>query len=276
MAPERPPARPVSIRQFLKLSELAAELRMQPRRYELLFYLLLAGLVMVFYVYLIRPLVNRNLIFWLGLDRLLPGDLPFAALRFGFAFLLLGCLPVLVSRLFGGGLRTLGLRRTALHSRLRGAWAVLPVAAAAGLVAAYRGDLYLFYPYSRTLLSLVSEHGLAAYLPYGLCYALFYYLPWELFFRGFLIFPFLRLAEYGPEDRRRAALVVIVGFQALPSALLHFGHPLAEALGAVPFGLFLGYLALKSGSIVPGLIVHVLVGISLDLFVLLRHLGVLP
>lgn len=276
MAPDRPPAEPVSLKQFLKLSELLAELRKQPKRYELLFYLLLAGLVMVIYVYLIRPLVNRELIYWLGLNKMLPGDLPFTALRFGFAFLLLGCLPVLVSLAFGGSLRTLGLRRTALHSRLRGTWAVFPLAVAAGLVAAYRHDLYAFYPYSRTLLGLVEEQGLLIFLPYALCYGLFYYLPWELFFRGFLIFPFLKLAEYGPEERRRAALLVIVGFQALPSALLHFGHPLAEALGAVPFGLFLGYLALKSGSIIPGLIIHALVGISLDLFVLLRHLGVMP
>jgi len=276
VAPDRVPGEPVSLKQFFRLSELVAELRRKPRQHELLFYLLLAGLVMVCYVYLIRPLVNRDLIVWLGLDRVLPGDLPFAALRFGFAFLLLGCLPLLVSVCFGGGFGTLGLRRTALHSRLRGVWAVLPLAAAAGLVAAYRGDLYAFYPYSRTLLSLASEHGLWVFLPYALCYAVFYYLPWELFFRGFLIFPFLRLAEYGPEERRRTALLVIVGFQALPSALLHFGHPLAEALGAVPFGLFLGYLALKSGSIIPGLIFHVLVGLSLDFFVVLRHVGVLP
>jgi membrane protease YdiL (CAAX protease family) len=276
VARKRATAEAVSLKQLPRLSELVAELRRQPRRYELLFYLLLAGLVMVCYVYLILPLVHRDLVVWLGLDRILPGDLPFTALRFGFAFLLLGCLPVLVSRALGGGLRTLGLRRTALHSRLRATWFVLPLAVAAGLVAAYRGDLFAFYPYSRSLLALASEHGLWVYLPYALCYVLFYYLPWELFFRGFLIFPFLKLAEYGPEERRRAALLVIVGFQALPSALLHFGHPLAEALGAVPFGLFLGYLALKSGSIVPGLIIHALLGLSLDLFVLLRHLGVLP
>jgi len=70
--------------------------------------------------------------------------------------------------------------------------------------------------------------------------------------------------------------LAIVVLQAIFSSLLHFGHPFSEILIAFPFGLLLGWLALRTGSLLPGLALHALAGIGQDLFNTLRLAGVLP
>jgi membrane protease YdiL (CAAX protease family) len=109
-------------------------------------------------------------------------------------------------------------------------------------------------------------------------------------FRGILVFPLLRLLEAGGSGTSRrqgaageagfrsgsAALLAVACLQALPSTLLHFGHPWSETLAALPFGLAAGWLALATGSILPGLALHAAAGLFLDLFILLRRAGGLP
>jgi membrane protease YdiL (CAAX protease family) len=72
------------------------------------------------------------------------------------------------------------------------------------------------------------------------------------------------------------SLLAVACLQALPSTLLHFGHPWSETLAALPFGLAAGWLALATGSILPGLALHAAAGLFLDLFILLRRAGGLP
>ena len=75
----------------------------------------------------------------------------------------------------------------------------------------------------------------------------------ELFFRGFLLFPF---------ERRLGVLAPIVG--ALPYLMTHFGKPLPETLAALPAGLVLGWLALETRSIWGGVLVHVAIALAME------------
>jgi membrane protease YdiL (CAAX protease family) len=55
--------------------------------------------------------------------------------------------------------------------------------------------------------------------------------------------------------------------------LLHVGHPLSETLGAIPFGLALGVLALRTRSILPGLLLHAAIGLATDTTLVMKQLG---
>ena len=102
----------------------------------------------------------------------------------------------------------------------------------------------------------------------------FYMFCWEFFFRGFLLFGLQksRLGSWG---------AVIV--QALLFALLHWSYvpgaakPPVEVLSALPGGLILGVLALRTRSFLYGFLAHWAISLTLDLILLLpfifRHFG---
>jgi membrane protease YdiL (CAAX protease family) len=81
-----------------------------------------------------------------------------------------------------------------------------------------------------------------------------YGLAWEFFFRGFVLFGLAR--KFGGW-----AIVI----QAVPCALMHWGKPDSELLAALPAAIFLGIMALRSRSIVPGLVLHVSVALCVNL-----------
>ena len=81
----------------------------------------------------------------------------------------------------------------------------------------------------------------------------------EYLFRGFLLFRMEKAAPgYG------------VWVMVIPYALIHIHKPFPEAIASIFAGVVLGFLALKSRSIWPGVIVHCYVAISTDLFSLIR------
>jgi len=84
----------------------------------------------------------------------------------------------------------------------------------------------------------------------------------ELFFRGFLV---IGLAKH----LGRAALMPMLTVYAF----WHFGKPLPEAMGSVVAGYVLGVFALRTGSIVGGIIVHVGVAVAMDLAAYLQTFG---
>jgi membrane protease YdiL (CAAX protease family) len=83
---------------------------------------------------------------------------------------------------------------------------------------------------------------------------LLYYVGWEFYFRGFLLF--------GLRDSVGDVNAVLI--QVLASSLLHIGSPASEAFGAVLGGLLWGILALRTRSLLSGLGQHFLLGITLD------------
>ena len=102
----------------------------------------------------------------------------------------------------------------------------------------------------------------------------FYMFCWEFFFRGFLLFGLQKsfLRTWG-------AVVV----QALIFALLHWSYvpgaakPPVEVLSALPGGLILGILALRTRSFLYGFLAHWAISLTLDLILLapfiFRHIG---
>lgn len=82
----------------------------------------------------------------------------------------------------------------------------------------------------------------------------------ELFFRGFLIYAFVRY--FGAY----AVLPMIVAY-----CVLHFGKPLTESISSVFGGYVLGILALKNRNIWGGVIIHIGVAWLMELFGFLQR-----
>jgi membrane protease YdiL (CAAX protease family) len=119
------------------------------------------------------------------------------------------------------------------------------------LIAARTAPFQQAYPL-RELVRAEPRYLLYYELTYG-----FYFFCWEWFFRGFLLFGLA--SRWG-----RWAIVM----QAIPFGLLHWGKPTAEIAGSFLAGLFLGELALRARSFLPGFALHWAVATTLDLMVL--------
>lgn len=86
---------------------------------------------------------------------------------------------------------------------------------------------------------------------------LFYLLQFvgiEYFFRGFILF------NCKPIFHENAVYISVI-----PYCMIHFGKPMPETIGAIVAGIFLGKMALRSGSILPGIALHYTVALSMDL-----------
>jgi hypothetical protein len=173
----------------------------------------------------------------------------------GFKAINYGLLPVLCIKLvLKGRIRDHGFRLV----KERNAWLlygamlllVLPMAYAASHTSSFL-DTYPKYRGAGE-----SWTQLAAWeLAYG-----FQFLMLEFFFRGFLIFA---LARY---IGSLAIFVMIV-----PYAMIHFGKPMAECVGSIMAGIALGTMALRTGSIAGGVVVHCGVAWGMDLFALAQN-----
>lgn len=87
-----------------------------------------------------------------------------------------------------------------------------------------------------------------------------YMIGWEFIWRGFMLF--------GLEKRFGIYSVFI---QMIPFVILHNGKPFIETLGAIPGGIALGILALRTRSFYYCLVVHLGVMYSIDIFSVLRY-----
>jgi len=111
-----------------------------------------------------------------------------------------------------------------------------------------RPDFQMEYPLCP--LALNSWQGA---VPYFFGY-LVYYAAWEFYFRGFVQ---LYLAK---EIGASWAMF----WQVILSTVIHWGKPGLEFWGAVPGGIFFGYLALATKSVLPSLFLHVQLGFLTD------------
>lgn len=93
---------------------------------------------------------------------------------------------------------------------------------------------------------------------------LLYFLGWEYFFRGYLLFSL---------HRHIGAAAVFV--QMIPFAVLHGSKPLPEALGSIFVGLVLGFFALRTRTFIYCAIVHFLVALAMDAAAVAQRYGVL-
>jgi len=177
--------------------------------------------------------------------------------QFGSFFLLAGVIPAtflrgrprrpLTAFGLGWGGSPRALRRTLLAVPL----VVAPVA----WLASHVPEVRAAYPMLRAL-----HDRPDLVLPYEAAYVFVYYVAWEFFFRGWMLFT-LEPAYGG------AAAVLI---QTAISCLAHVGKPEGEILGAIPVGILFGVIALRTRSIWPTLILHASLGVLTDLLILAR------
>lgn len=109
-----------------------------------------------------------------------------------------------------------------------------------------------FYP-------MYKPAGLTDWLLYEGIYMLQFFAV-EFFFRGFCLFRLERFTG-----------LYAVAIMVIPYALIHIHKPLPEALSSIAGGLILGYLAIRTRSIWPGLFVHCGVAFCMDWFALIRN-----
>lgn len=101
--------------------------------------------------------------------------------------------------------------------------------------------------------------GGAAFWLYEIGYGL-QFVGVEAFFRGFMTFGLAR--RFG---------LLAIPMMTVPYTMIHFAKPMPEAFAAIAAGLILGYLALRSRSFVPGILLHVSVAVTMDVLVLSRN-----
>ena len=175
------------------------------------------------------------------------------AVHFGLSALLLGVVPVLVARRLAGlPLAELGLGPGRWRAGI--AWLVVgaPLAVAAGRIAAASAAMQAVYPLDPSVTGAPRS-----FVPYALLQFL-YYGAWEVLFRGVLLFGLARRFGAASANLLQTAL----------SVTAHFGRPLSETLAAIPAGLVFGLVDLRVGSVWYVALIHWLVGVSLDWFIL--------
>lgn len=144
-------------------------------------------------------------------------------------------------------------------------------------------DLRISVPlYSGLFLALLPMLGFAATRPEFLNYYPFYsragqswfdLLSWEFlyalhfvalefFFRGFWL-----------EASRRALGVHAIAFMMVPYCMIHFSKPALEVVAALPAGLILGLLAMRTRSILGGAALHIAVAWTMDLLAITKASG---
>jgi len=173
--------------------------------------------------------------------------------HFAAAAVLLGLIPLLAARrLTGLDLRALGLGLGRWRAGLACLAIGIPLAVLAGRIAALSPAMRAVYPLDPALTAepLVFARGAALQF--------LYFGAWEVLFRGVLLFGLIGLMGATGSILTQTAL----------SVTAHFGRALNETFAAVPAGLVFGWLTLRLESIWYVAVLHWLVGVSMDWFIL--------
>jgi membrane protease YdiL (CAAX protease family) len=93
------------------------------------------------------------------------------------------------------------------------------------------------------------------FLGHSIAY-LFFYIGWEAYFRGFM--------QFGLRGAMGDWNSILV--QTALSCILHIGKPTGEIYASVLGAIIWGILAFRTRSIIWGLLIHWLLGVSLDFF----------
>lgn len=175
------------------------------------------------------------------------------ALHFAASSLILAVIPVVAARLLGVGFKEMGLGLGRWRVGLVLLVVFLPVAILAGKVGANSLAIRSVYPLDTSLqpnVGAVVGHSLTQFLYFG---------AWEILFRGVLCLGLAGRIGAGRANALQTALSVVA----------HFGRPMAETIGAIPAGLIFGWVDLKVKSVWYVAVLHWVVGVSVDVFILL-------
>jgi membrane protease YdiL (CAAX protease family) len=169
------------------------------------------------------------------------------------AGLLLGVMPLAVARLAGRlGWAEIGLGWG--RGKVGAFWLLvgIPVAVLAGWVSAASPITRAVYPLDAGLTPTAGPFLLHA------ARLLVYYTAWELLFRGILLAGLTRTMGFAGANVLQTALSVVA----------HFGRPFMETAAAIPAGLAFGGVARATGSIWYVVIIHWVVGLAQDWFII--------
>ena len=175
-----------------------------------------------------------------------------APLSFTLAFTLLGILPFTLAAAVGLRHSDLGLGMGNLKLGLIVISVGTPFAVLGGYVGAQNPAIQQAYPLDPNVTTAV-----AVFTVHALLYLL-YYIGFDFFFRGFLLFGLL--PRFGP--------IASNLFQAGLATLVHVGKPTTELIAAFPASLLFGYVTLRTGSIWYAVFGHWMVGLAMDWFIL--------
>jgi membrane protease YdiL (CAAX protease family) len=181
-----------------------------------------------------------------------------AIFMFVSAFLLLGVIPVLIIKIFfKQTLKQYGLQ---LGRWKEGLAMVLilfvPICVILLIPSSQTAEMVHFYPFDKSIVDSPSQ-----FLLHELLRGIFFYSSWEFFFRGFLLFGL----------RPFVGNWISICIQTIPSCLWHIGMPTGEIFGSIAGGLLFGLMALRTQSIIWPFVLHVLIGVALDFFIVITH-----
>lgn len=174
-----------------------------------------------------------------------------------FFFFALGL--IFVKFVLKGNLKDFGLCIGDRKSGLKLLAILIPIFILSGLSAVVDKDMIATYPLTKYVLDAPAEYVVLYFVSY-FCY----YIGWEFLFRGILFF----------STEKKSGVLVAIAVTTLISTLIHtsiagFGKPFTETLSAVIAGLVFGYTAFKTRSIWYSLLMHMTVGFSMDIFIMI-------
>lgn len=165
------------------------------------------------------------------------------------------CIPALIIKyLFHAKVRDFGWRWNETSAHWRGYALLLSPILVFIVIASFNKEFLAHYPFykqaGRSWFDFIAWEVL--YLTQFICL--------EFFFRGFFL-----------QALRPAVGANAVWIMCVPYLMIHFPKLWPEAFGAISFGLFLGILAIRSGSIWGGFFVHAGVAVGMDVASLLQQ-----
>lgn len=167
------------------------------------------------------------------------------------SIVLLGCIPALMIKfLFREPLSAYGVRLGDLRWGIKAFLLLAPVIIGLAYLSSRTEPFRFAYPLYKG-----ASRSPSMFATYALSCVVFY-LGWEAFFRGYM--------QSGLEGTFGVWNAVFV--QTLASCLLHTGKPLGEMYASIVGGIVLGIVAWRGRSLVFVILLHWLLGASLDVF----------
>jgi membrane protease YdiL (CAAX protease family) len=172
--------------------------------------------------------------------------------HFASAFLMLGLLSLLIIKVvFKENLLDYGLGLGDWKFGLKALALLAPILILSTYPSSKMPDFRLEYPFFKNagLTPLKFFNHASAYM--------FYYIGWEIFFRGLMQFGLRR--TFGDWN------TILV--QTIASCLVHIGKPDGEIFSSILGGIAWGVIAFRTNSIWYVFLMHWLLGVSLDFFI---------
>ena len=177
---------------------------------------------------------------------------------FASAFLLLGLIPVLIITFgFNERLKDYGLTVGDKKAGMLSLVVLTPLIVLALIYpSSQTAEMKNFYPFDPA-----AHLSIQNFIQLEFWRVILFYTAWEFMFRGFMLFG---LRKYVGDSM---ALCI----QVIPSCLWHIGMPSGEIISSIPGGILFGILALRTRSIIYPLILHCIIGISMDLLIVVTN-----